>query len=48
MPRHGKISTEKAKDFQGTMKKLFAYLKPHYFKFILIIIFIYIINSIRK
>ena len=39
MPRHGKISTEKAKDFQGTMKKLFAYLKPHYFKFILIIIF---------
>ena len=39
MPRQGKISTEKAKDFQGTMKKLFAYLKPHYFKFILIIIF---------
>lgn len=39
MPRHGKISTEKAKDFKGTIKKLFVYLKPYYLKFIFIMIF---------
>lgn len=32
-------TTEKAKDFKGTIKKLFAYLKPYYVKFIFIIIF---------
>ena len=32
-------ATEKAKDFKGTIKKLFAYLKPYYVKFIFIIIF---------
>lgn len=30
---------EKAKDFKGTIKKLFTYLKPYYNKFIFIIIF---------
>ena len=43
MPRgpmgHGGHATEKAKDFKGTLKKLFAYLKPYYVKFIFIIIF---------
>ena len=42
MPRpmgHGKHSNEKAKDFKGTIKKLFVYLKPYYFKFVLIMIF---------
>lgn len=43
MPRgpmgHGKHSTEKAKDFKGTIKKLFVYLKPYYIKFIFIMIF---------
>jgi len=32
MHRHGKVSTEKAKDFKGTIKKLFVYLKPYYLK----------------
>lgn len=36
---HGGHATEKAKDFKGTLKKLFAYLKPYYVKFIFIIIF---------
>lgn len=43
MPRgpmgHGKHANEKAKDFKGTIKKLFSYLKPYYTKFILIMIF---------
>lgn len=39
MPRHGKVSTEKAKDFGGTLKKLFVYLKPYYIKFLFVIIF---------
>ena len=39
MHRHGKVSTEKAKDFKGTIKKLFVYLKPYYLKFVLIMIF---------
>ena len=44
MPRgsmgHGKHhGNEKAKDFKGTLKKLFVYLKPYYGKFVLIFIF---------
>lgn len=39
MPRPGKISTEKAKDFQGTIKKLFVYLKPYYLKFLFVFVF---------
>lgn len=34
---HGR--NEKAKDFKGTIKKLFAYLRPYYFKFVFVIIF---------
>lgn len=30
---------EKAKDFKGTFKKLFKYLRPYYFKFLIVIIF---------
>jgi len=42
MPRpmgHGKHSTEKAKDFKGTIQRLFAYLRPYYMKLFLIMIF---------
>lgn len=39
MPKRGKISTEKAKDFQGTIKKLFIYLRPYYLKFLFVFIF---------
>lgn len=42
MPRpmgHGKQSTEKAKDFKGTIKRLFAYLKPYYIKLVFVMIF---------
>lgn len=39
MPRPGKVSTEKAKDFKGTLKKLFVYLKPYYLKFVIVFIF---------
>ena len=44
MPRgpmgHGKHhGNEKTKDFKGTLKKLFVYLKPYYGKFVLIFIF---------
>lgn len=30
---------EKAKDFKGTIKKLFAYLRPYYLKFVFVILF---------
>lgn len=30
---------EKAKDFKGTIAKLFRYLKPYYFKLVIVIIF---------
>lgn len=30
---------EKAKNFKGTLKKLFVYLKPYYFKLVVVIIF---------
>ena len=30
---------EKAKDFKGTLSKLFKYLKPYYFKLVVVIIF---------
>ena len=30
---------EKAKDFKGTIAKLFRYLKPYYFKLVVVIIF---------
>ena len=33
------MSNEKAKDFKGTIKKLFAHLRPYYVKFIFIFIF---------
>jgi len=36
---HGAHSTQKAKDFKGTLKKLFVYLKPYYTKFVLIFVF---------
>lgn len=42
MPRgmgHGNRSTEKAKDFKGTIKRLFAYLKPYYLKLLFVMIF---------
>ena len=43
MPRgpmgHGARATEKAKDFKGTIKRLFTYLKPYYFKLLLVLIF---------
>lgn len=43
MPRgpmgHGARATEKAKDFKGTIKRLFSYLKPYYFKLLLVLIF---------
>ena len=52
MPRgpmgHGGHATEKAKDFKGTLKKLFAYLKPYYVKFIFIIIFAIIFTVYHK
>ena len=32
--------SEKAKDFKGTINKLFKYLKPYYFKLIVVIIFV--------
>ena len=38
------MSNEKAKDFKGTIKKLFAHLRPYYVKFIFIFIFIYLGN----
>lgn len=36
---HGANKFQKAKDFKGTLKKLFVYLKPYYFKFLMIMIF---------
>lgn len=43
MPRgpmgHGAHATEKAKDFKGTIKRLFGYLRPYYFKLLLVLIF---------
>lgn len=43
MPRgpmgHGAHATEKAKDFKGTIKRLFTYLKPYYVKLLLVLIF---------
>ena len=37
---------EKAKNFKGTLKKLFVYLKPYYFKLAVVIIFAARVNSI--
>ncbi|WP_028044110.1 ABC transporter ATP-binding protein [Candidatus Stoquefichus massiliensis] len=43
MPRgpmgHGSHSNEKAKDFKGTIKRLFSYLKPYYIKLLFVLIF---------
>ena len=39
----GKMSTEKAKDFKGTMKKLMDYLKPY--RIAIIFVFIFAIGS---
>ncbi len=36
---HGRHSGEKAKNFKGTMKNLFNYLKPFYFKILVVIFF---------
>ncbi|MDD8048960.1 MAG: ABC transporter ATP-binding protein [Thomasclavelia sp.] len=37
---HGpNMSVEKAKDFKGTLKKLIRYLKPYYFKLVVVMIF---------
>lgn len=36
---HGMRGGEKAKDFKGTLSKLFRYLKPYYFKLVIVIIF---------
>lgn len=35
----GGHKNEKAKDFKGTLGKLFKYLRPYYFKFLIVIIF---------
>jgi ATP-binding cassette subfamily B multidrug efflux pump len=35
----GRGPVEKAKDFKGTLKKLFRYLKPHRIQFIIVIVF---------
>ena len=42
MPRgmgHGKHMNEKAKDFKGTIQKLFVYLKPYYAQFAIVMLF---------
>lgn len=39
MGKGPKGPVEKAKDFKGTIKKLFVYLKPYYVKFIFIVLF---------
>ena len=43
MPRgpmgRGSHSTEKAKDFKGTIKRLFGYLRPYYVKLVFVMIF---------
>jgi ATP-binding cassette subfamily B protein len=39
-PRHGGVSTEKANDFKGTMKKLLKYLSKYKVRFFFIILFI--------
>lgn len=36
---HGMHGGEKAKDLKGTLAKLFRYLKPYYFKLIVVVIF---------
>lgn len=36
---HGMRGGEKAKDFKGTLGKLFKYLKPYYFKLVVVVIF---------
>jgi len=36
---HGKHANEKAKDFKGTIKKLFVYLRPYYLKFLFVMVF---------
>ena len=36
---HGRGPVEKAKNFKGTMKSLFKYLKPFYFKIFIVVIF---------
>ena len=38
-PGGGMAPAEKAKNFKGTLKKLFVYLKPYYFKLAVVIIF---------
>lgn len=39
MGRGPRGPVEKAKDFKGTIRKLFVYLKPYYVKFIFIVVF---------
>ena len=39
MPPKMKMNNEKAKDFKGTIKKLFSYLKPYYSQFVLVVVF---------
>lgn len=39
MGKGPKGPAEKAKDFKGTIKKLFVYLRPYYIKFVFVIIF---------
>lgn len=36
---HGMRGGEKAKDFKGTLAKLFKYLKPYYFKLFIVVVF---------
>ena len=40
MGGHGMQPTEKAKDFKGSMKKLFGYMGRYKFRFILMFIFV--------
>ena len=36
---HGMSGGEKAKDFKGTLGKLFKYLRPYYFRLVIVVIF---------
>ena len=36
---HGMRGGEKAKDFKGTLGKLFKYLRPYYFRLVIVVIF---------
>ena len=41
------VVSEKAKNFKGTIKKLFKYLKPYYFKLFVVIIFAVVQRSLQ-